>query len=61
MYNIKSCAETVQCTARSLESVYNVERCDSFPLCVFSVCDRVANNLEDYNSVNNSINSQTDD
>ena len=39
------CTETVKSSALSFEGVYNIERGDSLPLGVFSVCDRVTNNI----------------
>ena len=38
--------ETVECAARAFESIDDVERSDGLALGVFSVCDRITNDLQ---------------
>jgi hypothetical protein len=45
MYNL--CAETVERAPRALQCVDDVESGDGLPLCVLSVCYRVANDLKE--------------
>lgn len=40
------CAETVECAARTLEGIDDIEGGDGFPLGVLGVCYRVADDLQ---------------